>query len=387
MGLSQASTGLVARSKGAGKPSHGRYYIGQLFTAAFILGLAVAALGIPLARPFLEFLGATAHQTELSVDYIYWLFGAGPLFMAVQICGGILTAHGNTVTYRNVLVTASVLNLLLDPMLAFGWFGLPALGMHGIAIATLLSQLMMLAWMGAVMLRLPMLRDLRAAHFVPRRRAQKQIVAQALPMSFSMFAINAGFVINTYFLASIENLAVAAYGIALRIEQLVLLLSIGLYTGLLTIAGQNFGARLYGRMHATLRLANICGLLLASAGAVILLAGGHFLVGLFNEDELIVKHGFEYLVVAAALGPVYVIKHHFSCMLQAIGRPAMVAVFGAVRLIALPLVLCPLFVLVLEMGTPGIWLSLFISNFTVTVFAVFYVSGMLRRHAPRPAAS
>ncbi len=384
VGLSQATTGLVSRSKGADKPSHGRYYIAQLLVAVLSLGLATAILGNMAARPFMQFLGANEVQTELGLAYIRWLYVAAALFMAVQVAAGILTAHGNTRTYRNVLVTSSVLNLLLDPMLAFGWFGLPALGMLGIAIATVISMLMMLVWMGAVIIKLPMVKTLRAKHFSPRRRGLYEITAQALPMTFSMFAINIGFVINTYFLASIENLAVAAYGIALRIEQLILLLSIGLYTALLSIAGQNFGARQYDRMYETLVQANRFGLMLAFAGSLIMLAGGTFLVGLFNKEEIIIKYGYQYLVVGAMLGPVYIIKHHFSCMLQAIGRPAMIAVFGVARLVALPLVFCSLFVLVLEWGAPGIWASLFLSNFLVTIVAAWYSLRMLRKHAPMP---
>ena len=386
VGLSQATSGLVSRALGGGHVDRARYYIGQAVVMAGIVGALIAVLGNLVARPMLEFLGSTPEQTDLGMDYIVLIFAFAFLFQCQMVLSGVLSSHGNTHTFRNCLMAASVLNVLLDPMFMFGWFGLPALGMQGIAIATVLAQVLMVGWMLPVALRLRASRGLKPLHLSPRLKAQGTIAGQMVPPTLNMAAINVGFIVNTYFLALEDTLAVAAYGIALRIEQLVLLLTIGLNIGLLTIAGQNFGARNYDRVREVFSKATRYGLVIVAGGAALLLVAGRLLIELFNRDETIIGYGYEYLVVAAVLGPFYIYAHNSTAMLQAIGKPAMLGPMGAVRLIILPPILCWLFVINLGYGTKGVWLSLLIANVFTTVFIVAYTRWTLRKVAPLPGA-
>ena len=382
VGLSQATSGMVSRSIGAGKTMRAIYYVGQITATLAFVGVFLAIVGNLIDRPLMEFLGSTDAQLELGLDYTVWIFSFSVLFLAVMVLSGTLSAHGNTHTFRNCLITASILNLLLDPMLMFGWFGLPALGMHGIGLATIIAQAMMVVWMLPVALRQPSLRGMKLLHLTPRRRGQGHIMRQAMPPTLNMAAINFGFIVNTFYLARIDTLSVAAYGIALRIEQMVLLLTIGLNIGLLSVAGQNFGARNYNRVREVHRMATKYGLVIIGLGALFMLAAGRLMVSLFNREDLIIDYGYEYLVTAALIGPFYIVAHNSTAMLQAVGRPGMIGPIGAVRLIVLPMILCWLFVIQYEMGTRGVWLSLFLANVATTIFLYYYTRGVLRQVAP-----
>ena len=377
VGLTQATSALIGRAKGANKMMRGKYYIGQVVVCIILVSLPIMIFGNYFARAFLNALGATPIQLELAHDYIVWLYSLTPLFIIPNVLSGILSSHGDTHTFRNALVTASILNLLFDPMLAFGWFGLPALGVEGIAIATIIAEIIIIAWMGIVAYRLTIIKDLRGKHFMPRKRGVIEVFLQAYPPTLNMVAINFGFVINTYYLASIDSIAVAAYGIALRIEQLVLLLTIGLNIGLLAIASQNFGAKKYERLIGTYKIANKYGLIITVIGGIFMVVLGQFMISLFNNEEIVIKYGYEYLITATLIGPFYIFAHNATAMLQAIAKPAMIGPFGAIRLIILPLLFCWLFVTIFEWGTVGVWTSLFIANASVTFLIYFYTKKKL----------
>lgn len=385
IGLTQGTTGLLARAKGAGKQRQSRYFLGQSFVLAGALGLGLAVAGNLAAASLLSFLGSTPVQQELGLGYIRWIYAFAPLMLLGFVFSGALSSNGNTHTYRNALVISSLANMVLDPALALGWFGLPALGMDGIGIATVLAFALQLAIMLPAVVRLPVLAGWKNSYLKPRRLGLLHCTRQAWPPATNMLAICFGFMINTYYIATIDTVAVAAYGIALRIEQMILLLTVGLNIALLSIAGQCYGAGDYARLNDVYRMALNAGLVLVAGGAVFLLLLGRTVIGLFNEEEQVIAYGYEYLVVAAILGPMYIYAHTATAMLQAVGRPTLIGVFGLVRLLALPLLLCWLLVTRLEMGTLGVWLSLLLANLVVTVALHIYTHSLLGRVAPRPA--
>ncbi len=99
-------------------------------------------------------------------------------------------------------------------------------------------------------------------------------MGQGIPASLNMMTVALGIFVITYFLSHFGQEAVAAYGVATRIEQLVLLPTIGLNTAVLTLAAQNGGAGLYGRVRQTVRKALIYGGFMTAGGSVLLFFGG-----------------------------------------------------------------------------------------------------------------
>ena len=382
----QGCTGLVARSKGSGKHFRARYYFGQIMFLVFVFGVGAGVIGYFLSPVLLKFLGATAEQAAYAYDYLKLIFLTGPLFLVVLVLSGVLSAYGNTKTFRNALVTTSILNIGLDPLFMFGWGPIPRLGMQGIGLATVFAFFTQLLIMLPALLKLPLLQGWRKVYFLPRRVGIKNSIAQSWPPSLNMVAIGAGFWINTYFIAQIDTIAIAAYGIALRVEQLILLPAHGLTIALLAIAGQNFGAKQYERVHDVCHRTIKVSLGISVIGAVLMLGAGRFITSLFNEESAIIDYGYQYFVAASFLGFVYVYAHVGTTMLQALGRPKLIGMFGAMRLIVLPIILCPIFVIVLEFGVIGVWISLVIANTLTTIFLFWYSHNTLHKLAPQTKA-
>jgi Na+-driven multidrug efflux pump len=129
-----------------------------------------------------------------------------------------------------------------------------------------------------------------------------------------------GFVVQ-YALKGFGAHAIAAYGVALRIEQILLLPVLGMTGALLPIAGQNFGAGAHERVRAALRLCWKLGFAMALIATPALWFGGRHAMGLFTDDPAVIETGAGYLRVDALLFPVYMMLFSINSLLQALKQP------------------------------------------------------------------
>ena len=385
VGLTRAGTGLVSRALGAGKRKEAARCSAQFICSSFLAGIAITVIGLPLAEPLVRSLGANSEQARLTLQYIAWIFAFAPIFITTMAVSGVLSAHGNTHTYRNALGAAAVLNMVLDPVLMFGWLGFPALGMHGLAIATVATQVMMLFWLLAVAIRSGALGGIQRRQLTPDWGMQRRIANQAAPPTLNMLSINFGFFVYTYYLGHIDAKAVAAFAIAHRIDQVVQLLASGFSVGLLAVAGQNFGAGKFDRMSESFRSADRHAVTITVAGGAIMLVAGQALMWMFNREAVIIGYGYSYLVAAALIGPMHAALHNCVSMMQAVGRPAMIVPLSALRMVVLPPLLCWAFVTVAGLGVNGVWASLLVSNLVVVAIVRIYTKGLLRSVVSAPA--
>ena len=122
---------------------------------------------------------------------------------------------------------------------------------------------------------------------------------------FSMLFIGVGIFNILYFIGKFGDLATAGYGAALRVEQVFLLPVIGLNTAVLSIGGQNFGAKAYNRIRELYTKALFFGISFMTVAGVIIFFGAEFFVSLFTDNQEAVMSGAIYLKVAALIGPIY----------------------------------------------------------------------------------
>ncbi|MCU0722588.1 MAG: MATE family efflux transporter, partial [Planctomycetes bacterium] len=140
VGIATGALAVVARRMGEGKPEAAFAATWQALYLGVGLGLLSTALAVPLARPLLALLGAEGEVLELGTVYLRTLaLGAVPLFVTFSLTSALRGA-GDAVSPMIAMLAGNFLNLVLDPVLIFGWFGAPALGVAGAAIATLASQ-------------------------------------------------------------------------------------------------------------------------------------------------------------------------------------------------------------------------------------------------------
>jgi Na+-driven multidrug efflux pump len=202
---------------------------------------------------------------------------------------------------------------------------------------------------------------------------------QGFPASLNMLTVAIGIFVITYFAGKYGKEAVAAYGIATRIEQLVLLPTVGLNIAALTIAAQNLGAGLPSRIFSAWRLNIFYGLVIILIGILFVALFSEFLMKVFTSDLQVIQIGKEYLNIGVLFFCAYIFLNISVSTLQGIKKPMYAIFVGAYRQFLLPLPLFLLLSVQLEWGTKGIWWGIFFANWSAAIFTFFYTRRKLQR--------
>ena len=183
-----------------------------------------------------------------------------------------------------------------------------------------------------------------------------RLLKQSIPTSLNTATIALGVFIVNYFILKFSNTStIAAYGIAMRIEQMALLPAMGLNSAALTITGQNYGAKLYDRIFELQKKALIIGVSIMIIGGLIIYPLAPYLIGFFNKDPEVIRAGTVYLRIEFFAFPTYVILGILLSIMQGIRKPGFAVYVGLYRQIIMPIPLYYLLGNVLGLGVSGIW--------------------------------
>jgi Na+-driven multidrug efflux pump len=188
-----------------------------------------------------------------------------------------------------------------------------------------------------------------------------------------MLTVAVGIFVINWYVGRFGKEAMAAYGIATRIEQIVLLPVMGLNVATLTMVAQNAGARRYDRVRSTIRTALGNGLTLMSGGTLLVYLLAEPLMALFSRDPAVVANGAGYLRIAAFVFPAYVILYINSFALQGLQRPRFAMLLGLFRQLLAPVPVFWLLAVILEWGVSGVWWGILLINWLATVLSLLYV--------------
>lgn len=379
-GLGTGSTALI--SNALGRKSREEYHrLGlNALVLAWLLGMALMAVGLLAGRYLFQLMGAEGEALRHGVRYIDVIFFGAVFFISNHILNSMLASQGDTRSNRNFLIVAFVLNIILDPIFMFGWLGLPAMGTAGVALATILVQLYGNFYLARKVLRSPafsleMLKRSRLS-----MRTMLDILHQGLPASLNMMTTSLGFfILNTYAMRYGGDTVVAAYGAALRIEQLTTLPALGLNMAALTIAGQNFGAGHLDRVREVYRQCLRYGFVLMTSGMVVIFLLARVLITAFNDDPAVVAAGVTAIRIVVLVFNAYMLINVSVAIMQASKRPYVAMGIGFLRQIALPSFMFYFLGTTLAMGVRGIWTGLVIDNWIAAAVAVLYAHRTLRR--------
>ena len=380
-GISQGSTALIANAIGAGDEPLAHHYSVQSISFGTIFAGLLMGLGWYIAPILFRLLGADDDYLAISLAYMNVIF-AGTLFFLLQsILNASLNALGDTRTFRNVLIAGFFLNVVLDPWFLFGGFGIPAMGIGGIALATVVVQLLGCLYLIRRVSRTRLWKHIHLHEFVPRPRAFKDLMIQGFPASLNMVSVAAGIFVITWFVSRFSEEGVAAYGIATRVEQIFLLPTIGLNIAVLTLTGQNNGARLYERVRQIWRTALTYGIAMMVTGGIGLFLLARPLMGLFTADQQVVTIGTEYLGIAAVTLCSYVILYQTVFLLQGLKRPMYAIWIGLYRQIVAPCLVFYVLAYWLDWKLHGIWWGVFLVTWSAAVVTYFFGKSVLRKVA------
>ena len=320
LGIAVGVNSLLSKSLGEKNQEAANYAAGN---GIFLVIIAVALFmlfGVFGARPYFEMQSTVEETVEGGIAYtsICCVLTLG--CFAQMLGERLLQSSGRTVYTMISQSTGAVINIILDPIFIHGWLGLPAMGVAGAAIATVIGQ-----WIAAGMCLFFNLRfnpdvQLGLKYIRPRAQTLKPILAVGIPtlvmnsigsvMNFGMNQIFQGF----------QETATGVFGIYYRLQSFFFMPLFGTNNATISIIAYNYGARKPERMTKTLRLALVTGLCFMLFGLAVFQLVPEALLGLFNPSDEFLRMGIKALRIVSIHFPIATVGIMLGASFQALGN-------------------------------------------------------------------
>ena len=379
VGIGAGTTALISNAIGAREDRKASMYVAQSIVFAISISILVTAFGLNFSDELLRIMGSSDQSIILTKEYLDIIF-YGAIIVLVQLSlNGTLNAQGDTKSYRNVLIFTFFLNIFLNPLFVFGYWFIPAFGIAGLAIATLVSQCIGLFYLANKVYCCKLRKYLFLECYKPKIDYISTLFKQSVPIMFTMLMIMFGVFNIFYFVGQFGELETAGYGTAVRIEQVLLLPVIGLNTAVLAIAGQNFGAKMHLRVKEVYGKALMFGSGFMVLAGIIIYLTSELIISLFTNDSQVIQNGALYLQVAAFIGPVYPVFFITSALFQALKKPIYSLYMTILRLTLIPF-LSLWYVINMKNGDyQDIFYTIMVTNWMMGLIVLTFVPFFLMR--------
>jgi len=330
VGVTVGGTSLIANSIGENNKKNVLIYFAQTIIFGIILSAFITFIGLYFAADIFLMMGSSEEVVNLGLQYTNVIFSGSIVFVSVVALNSLLHAEGDTKTFRNVLILSFVLNIFLNPLFIFGYSFIPAMGMTGIGVATIISQIIAFLILLLKIIKSSSLQGILLRNFFPNLFYLSRLFFQSAPISAALFMISIGNLIILWYISEFGEFATAGYGSATRFEQILLLPVLGLNTAIISIVAQNFGAKEFLRIKQSYFYAIFYGFTIMVIAGIIIYLSADKIVSIFSKNTDVINFGSTYLRISALIFPAYPIyfisngffmaikKSHYSMFLNII---------------------------------------------------------------------
>ena len=336
VGVTVGGTSLIANSIGEKNKTNVLNYFGQTIIYGILLSIIVSFIGLFFASNIFSLMGSTLEVINLGLKYTNVIFSGSIIFISVVALNSLLHAEGDTKTFRNVIILSFFLNIFLNPLFIFGYGPIPAMGMTGIGLATIICQIIAFLLLLKKIFKSKTLKALSIKNFYPNTYFLTKIFFQSAPISAALFMISIGNFIILIYASRFGEFAIAGYGSAARFEQILLLPVLGLNTAIISIVGQNFGAAQYLRVKQSYYLSITYGTVIMIISGLIIFLSADKIVSLFSNNVVVINYGTTYLRISALIFPAYPIYFISNGFFMALKKASYAMNLNIVRNVLLP---------------------------------------------------
>jgi len=282
-------------------------------------------------------MGSKFEVIQLGLSYTNVVFAGSIVFIMSVAINSLLDADGDTKTYRNVLILSFFLNILLNPLFIFGFGPIPALGISGIGIATVVAQLIGLIIIFIKVSKSQRIENISLKDFKLNLKLLTNLFFQSAPISAALLLISVGNFIILSYIGIFGEFATAGYGSAARFEQILLLPVLGLNTAIISIIGQNFGSKNYSRVKESYFKALAYGFTLMIISGLIIFVSADKIISIFSDNQEVISYGTLYLKISALIFPAYPIFFISNGFFMAIKKSSYSMYLNIIRNVLLPI--------------------------------------------------
>jgi len=286
-------------------------------TMNFVIFLLI---GLFLVKPFYNISATDPEIIQYGVDYLSLV-----CCLSFGMCGQfvfekLLQSTGRTFATMITQSMGAVINIILDPILIFGWFGAPALGIKGAAIATVIGQIIAGITAFIVNQKINTEVHLRFKGFRPEFQIFKEIYSIGLP---SIVMQSVGSVMTAtlnQILMSFSATAVAVFGVYFKLQSFIFMPIFGLNNGMVPIIGYNYGARIKERVMKVIKITILYAFIIMSIGTIVFWTIPDLLLKMFSASEEMLAMGIPALRIISVHFPVAAFCIIIGSVYQALGR-------------------------------------------------------------------
>jgi putative MATE family efflux protein len=379
MGIGMATTTLVAQYSGARDTAMVRKSIANSLLLTLVVGGLSSALGVIFRRELLALINTPAEIMDWAADYLGIILGGVFATFVYNLVSAVMRGLGDSRTPLKFLAYATVLNIILDPLLIFGIGPFPYMGVSGAALATIIAQ----AFSGALgirhMMRLGYLTRNREDWRVDFRLVRLTF-GIGLPAGVQQVIVSLGMLTMTSLVNTFGSTVTAAFGVGGRLDQFAFMPAMTMGLAVTALVGQNLGARKFERVKEVVRWSILMTVGITSVVSLVALVFPVPLLSTFTSDPEVLKEGIGYLRVLAFAYIPYALMFMLSGILRGAGDtvPSMLISIVTLWCVRIPLAMR----FSKTMGSRGIWLGLAISPaIGAGLNYLYFLSGRWRTRA------
>ena len=348
--------------------------LGNVLVLNILLGVAFTVVVMAFLDPILYFFGGSDQTIGYARDYMQIILLGNAVTHLYLGLNAVLRSSGHPQKAMYATIATVVINTVLDPVFiyGFGW------GIRGAAIATIVAQVISLAWQFRLFSNKDELLHFHRGIF----RLKRKIVFDSLAIGMSPFLMNLAacfivILINQGLKKYGGDLAIGAFGIVNRLVFIVVMVVMGLNQGMQPIAGYNFGAKRYERVNKVLKLTIVYATAVTTLGFLVGMLVPDLVVGVFTSDAELIEISARGLRIVVMFFPVIGFQMVTSNFFQSIGMAGKAIFLSLTRqmLILLPCLL----VLPRFFGVAGVWYSMPVSDLLASLIALVMLVVQFRK--------
>lgn len=334
-------------------------------------------LGLTVVRPFFQAQTSNPQVIEYGMEYTVLITTLSIGKFMQFAYERILQATGRTFHTMITQGTGAILNIILDPIMIFGLFGFPALGVYGAAIATIIAQITSASMAFIINAKVNDDVEMKYLGFRPDFAVIKRIYSVGVPsMIMTSIVSVVTFLINNILIQFTET-AIAVYGVYVRLQSFAFMPVFGLNNGMIPIVSYNYGARKKARMIKAIKICLIYGMGILAVGTVAFQIFPEQLLMLFNASDEMLAIGVPALRIISASFVFAGFSIMIATVCQSLGNGMLSLVIQVTRQL---IVLVPVaYLLSLTGDINNVWWAKLISELTAVAVAVWAMRVMYRQ--------
>lgn len=314
---------MISRLLGQGNKEKVKHVSAFCFYGGIVAGILMMIIFLAGMEPILSLIGCSSNTKGFAEEYLSWIAYGAIFVVLANAFGNIVRGEGASTVSMIGMMIGTIVNIVLDPIMILSSDKIPfgmGLGVAGAAIATIIGNICTIVYYIIYFMRGKSILSIALKHFSVGDGILTGVCSVGLPASINNVLMSMSNIIMNNFLANYGDAQVAAMGVAMKANMLVILLQIGLATGIQPLIGYNYGSGDWKRMKKFMRFGMMCNVTFGVLITIVYFIFSKPIIQIFINDAAVIGYGVDILRAIMLSGPFVGILFIFMNTFQAMGK-------------------------------------------------------------------